>query len=313
MASPPPPGLLSSPMAPDDPQQDDHLLFSRDRNFALHGEIMMLIFLLLFAVFLSFLLFFLYIRRSRSNANLQEYSSDQISPTKFSHVQPKAHFGRGSTSNESAACVASGTVLYCSQLTMPPKHKTSPNPVEFTEPCKASLHKRSASDSLVCLNMPYLVGSGSFQGSSGAEGCLKLNGGDGGKMAIHHNIIESETQTQTEPRKSTQNFDPNMDPKKLKRLLMNRASAHKSRLRKLDYIEKLKNDINTEQARISFLAPQVAFYEHKRMLLQKENNAMKQKIKILEKEEATKAAEFQALKDERDVLSLTYFLMKEGI
>ncbi|WRX24637.1 hypothetical protein QQP08_017124 [Theobroma cacao] len=33
MAASPPP-LLS--MAPDDPQQNDHLLFSRDRHFALH-------------------------------------------------------------------------------------------------------------------------------------------------------------------------------------------------------------------------------------------------------------------------------------
>ncbi|XWS67274.1 hypothetical protein CRYUN_Cryun05aG0273400 [Craigia yunnanensis] len=87
MASPPPP-LLSSSMAPDDSQQDDHLLFSRDRNFALHGEIMMLIFLLLFAVFLSFLLLFLYIKRSRSNANLQD-SSEQISSSKFSRVSPR--------------------------------------------------------------------------------------------------------------------------------------------------------------------------------------------------------------------------------
>lgn len=94
-------------MAPNDPQQDDHLRFSRDRNFALHGEIMMLSFLLLFAVFLSFILFFLCIKRSRSSANLQEYSSDQIPPSKFSAVQPKAHFGR--SSNE-AACVANCTV-----------------------------------------------------------------------------------------------------------------------------------------------------------------------------------------------------------
>ncbi|KAK6231180.1 hypothetical protein SCA6_001253 [Theobroma cacao] len=36
MAASPPP-LLS--MAPDDPQQNDHLLFSRDRHFALHGPV----------------------------------------------------------------------------------------------------------------------------------------------------------------------------------------------------------------------------------------------------------------------------------
>lgn len=90
MASPP--LLLSSSMSPGYPQQqhDDHLLLSRDRKFALHGEIMMLIFLLLFAVFLSFL-FFLFMKRysSTTNASLQEYSSDQhVSPNKFSGCQP---------------------------------------------------------------------------------------------------------------------------------------------------------------------------------------------------------------------------------
>ncbi|OMO85004.1 hypothetical protein CCACVL1_10495 [Corchorus capsularis] len=79
-------------LSPDDPRQDDdHILFSRDRHFALHGEIMMLIFLLLFAAFLCFLLFFLYIKRSRRNADdFQDYSSDQVSPTaKASAVPPE--------------------------------------------------------------------------------------------------------------------------------------------------------------------------------------------------------------------------------
>ncbi|KAG4184334.1 hypothetical protein ERO13_A09G166750v2 [Gossypium hirsutum] len=70
-----PPHLLSSSMAPHNSQQDDHVFISRDTNFALHGEIMLLIFLLLFALFLSFLLFFLYIKGSRNNTNLRDYSS----------------------------------------------------------------------------------------------------------------------------------------------------------------------------------------------------------------------------------------------
>ncbi|KAK8617290.1 hypothetical protein V6N13_080207 [Hibiscus sabdariffa] len=93
MASPPP--LLSSSMAvPDDPRQDDdHLILSRDRNFALHGEIMMLVFLLLFAAFLSFLLFLFYTRSCRGNANRQDYSSSEPeSPNKFSFVQNKTQF-----------------------------------------------------------------------------------------------------------------------------------------------------------------------------------------------------------------------------
>ncbi|KAK8613232.1 hypothetical protein V6N13_100999 [Hibiscus sabdariffa] len=88
MASPPP--LLSSSMAtPDDPRQDnDHLILSKDRNFAVHGEIMMLVFLLLFAAFLSFLLFLFYTRSCRGNANRQDYSSSEPeSPNKFSFLQ----------------------------------------------------------------------------------------------------------------------------------------------------------------------------------------------------------------------------------
>ncbi|XWS67275.1 hypothetical protein CRYUN_Cryun05aG0273500 [Craigia yunnanensis] len=230
---------------------------------------------------------------------------------------------------------------------MPPKYETSPNPdqmmnpkisyssssldiveltssLQATQPCRASLHQRSASDSLVFVNKPYLVGSGSFQSSNGAEGCLKLKGGDGDKKAIDHNVKESEdssstssliteTHRQTEPQKRCRNFDPSMDPEKFKRLLANRVSAQKSRLKKLEYIEKLKKDINTEQARVSMLAPQVAFYELQRMMLQKENNAMKQRMETLEKEKAKKEDESQALKDERDMLALTYFLMQEGI
>ncbi|XWS55497.1 hypothetical protein CRYUN_Cryun09bG0005300 [Craigia yunnanensis] len=230
---------------------------------------------------------------------------------------------------------------------MPPKYETSSNPdqmmnpersytsstldiveltssLQVTEPRRASLHKRSASDSLAFVNKPYLVEPGSFQRSNGAEGCLKLERGDGDKKAIDHNIKESEdsssassliteTHRQNEPRKWCRNFDPDIDPKKIKRLLANRVSAQKSRLRKLEYIEKLKKDINTEQARVSLIAPQVAFYEFQRRILQKENNAMKQRMETLEKENAKKEAEFQALKDERDMLSLTYFLMQEGI
>ncbi|KAL4297137.1 hypothetical protein GQ457_12G008500 [Hibiscus cannabinus] len=89
MAMATPPYLSSlSPMAPYNPQQDgDHVLVSPDSNFALHGEIMLLTFLLLFALFLAFLLFFLYIKAFRTEARLQDYpSSEQVELSKFSGV-----------------------------------------------------------------------------------------------------------------------------------------------------------------------------------------------------------------------------------
>ncbi|XP_050213910.1 uncharacterized protein LOC126665225 [Mercurialis annua] len=46
------------------PNQNDELFFSGDRNFAVHGEIMLLVLVLLFSCFLFFIVFFLCKRRS---------------------------------------------------------------------------------------------------------------------------------------------------------------------------------------------------------------------------------------------------------
>ncbi|KAK9289889.1 hypothetical protein L1049_008050 [Liquidambar formosana] len=54
-----------SSMVPDAPKKDV-LLFSDDRNYQLHGVIMMLIILLLFTFFLLFLIFLLCIKRSQT-------------------------------------------------------------------------------------------------------------------------------------------------------------------------------------------------------------------------------------------------------
>lgn len=57
---------LSPFMAPNNPQRDE-LLFSDDPEFALHGQIMMLVFVLVFALFLVFLLFLLYVKRPQDD------------------------------------------------------------------------------------------------------------------------------------------------------------------------------------------------------------------------------------------------------
>ncbi|KAL4313332.1 hypothetical protein GQ457_01G018910 [Hibiscus cannabinus] len=174
---------------------------------------------------------------------------------------------------------------------------------------RTSLHQRSASDSITFVEKPQWVGSSN---NGAATICLEINGGTIGDASPAPSLV-IETHHPAGFGKLSQNISPGMDPKKIKRLLSNRVSAQKSRLKKAEYIEKLKKEIVANQAKVAVLAPAVSFHENLRTTLQQENDAMKQRMEFLEMEKAMKEAEYQALKDERDVLEFTHFMMREGI
>ncbi|OAY41526.1 hypothetical protein MANES_09G109200v8 [Manihot esculenta] len=69
---------LSDSLAPNNNPQNDELLFSGDRNFAIHGEIMLLVLVLLFASFLLFIVCFLC--KSKSNDSSKLSQSELVSP-----------------------------------------------------------------------------------------------------------------------------------------------------------------------------------------------------------------------------------------
>ncbi|KAF2288498.1 hypothetical protein GH714_007929 [Hevea brasiliensis] len=83
------------------------------------------------------------------------------------------------------------------------------------------------------------------------------------------------------------------------RMLGDRVPARNS----LPYLEKLRRDIETEEAKLSMLSPQVSYYELQCAILEKENNEMKEKVEVLENEKARKEDEFQALKEELEKLN----------
>ncbi|XVF55048.1 hypothetical protein PTKIN_Ptkin06aG0005500 [Pterospermum kingtungense] len=199
-----------------------------------------------------------------------------------------------------------------------PKADETMSTERSTQPRRASLHRRSISDTFTLVVKACLgqeAGAVSFQSSNGAEGCFKLNGGDSGVSSSVLSLI-IENHSPTEPLKWGRSFDPNMDHKKIKRPpLENRVSAQKSWrliMSEDEYIEKLKTDINNVEARILGIAQQVALYERQNMMLRNENNEMKRKIEIIMKENEKKRAVYHALKDERDMLALTYSQMNEG-
>ncbi|XP_047956468.1 basic leucine zipper 61-like [Salvia hispanica] len=96
------------------------------------------------------------------------------------------------------------------------------------------------------------------------------------------------------------------DPKRIKRIMANRQSAQRSRVRKLQYISELERSVTTLQAEVSALSPRVAFLDHQRLLLNVDNSAIKQRIAALAQDKIFKDAHQEALKKEIERLSKVF-------
>lgn len=92
--------------------------------------------------------------------------------------------------------------------------------------------------------------------------------------------------------------DTTLDPKRAKRILANRQSAQRSRVRKLQYIAELERSVNALQAEVSTLSPQVAYLDRHRIVLNVDNSAIKQRIAALAQEKLFRDAQNETLKKE---------------
>ncbi|KAG9446116.1 hypothetical protein H6P81_012244 [Aristolochia fimbriata] len=98
----------------------------------------------------------------------------------------------------------------------------------------------------------------------------------------------------------------NIDPKRVKRILANRQSAQRSRVRKLQYISELERSVTSLQTEVSALSPRVAFLDHQRLVLNVDNSALKQRIAALAQDKIFKDAHQEALKKEIERLRQVY-------
>ncbi|GJN19445.1 hypothetical protein PR202_gb06724 [Eleusine coracana subsp. coracana] len=96
------------------------------------------------------------------------------------------------------------------------------------------------------------------------------------------------------------------DPKRVKRILANRQSAQRSRVRKLQYISELERSVTSLQMEVSALSPRVAFLDHQRSLLTVSNSHLKQRIAALAQDKIFKDAHQEALKKEIERLRQLY-------
>ncbi|PAN32878.1 hypothetical protein GQ55_5G524200 [Panicum hallii var. hallii] len=97
-----------------------------------------------------------------------------------------------------------------------------------------------------------------------------------------------------------------VDPKRVKRILANRQSAQRSRVRKLQYISELERSVTSLQTEVSTLSPRVAFLDHQRSLLTLGNSHLKQRIAALAQDKIFKDAHQEALKKEIERLRQIY-------
>ncbi|KAG1367928.1 Basic leucine zipper 61 [Cocos nucifera] len=86
-----------------------------------------------------------------------------------------------------------------------------------------------------------------------------------------------------------------VDPKRVKRILANRQSAQRSRVRKLQYISELERSVTTLQTEVSALSPRVAFLDHQRSVLTVGNSHLRQRIAALAQDKIFKDGEFPRL------------------
>ncbi|KAG7024800.1 Basic leucine zipper 61, partial [Cucurbita argyrosperma subsp. argyrosperma] len=108
------------------------------------------------------------------------------------------------------------------------------------------------------------------------------------------------------PPSSTAAGDNTIDPKRVKRILANRQSAQRSRVRKLQYISELERSVTSLQTEVSALSPRVAFLDHQRLILNVDNSALKQRIAALAQDKIFKDAHQEALKKEIERLRQVY-------
>ncbi|XP_068666196.1 basic leucine zipper 61-like [Aristolochia californica] len=108
------------------------------------------------------------------------------------------------------------------------------------------------------------------------------------------------------PAPSTTSGDSVIDPKRVKRILANRQSAQRSRVRKLQYISELERSVSSLQTEVSALSPRVAFLDHQRLVLNVDNSALKQRIAALAQDKIFKDAHQEALKKEIERLRQVY-------
>ncbi|KAF5470404.1 hypothetical protein F2P56_010922 [Juglans regia] len=102
-----------------------------------------------------------------------------------------------------------------------------------------------------------------------------------------------------------------MDPKKMKRIISNRVSAQKSRMKKLHYVTDMERKVKALEAQIAVLSPQVALYKNQQRLLQMEQRSLNQQMLHFSTNKIFRDAEIEENKAEVNRLRQLHLSQKQ--
>ncbi|KAJ6968973.1 hypothetical protein NC653_036827 [Populus alba x Populus x berolinensis] len=105
-------------------------------------------------------------------------------------------------------------------------------------------------------------------------------------------VAEQQNDTQCKRRHEEADLDSELKSKRIKRIMANRLSAQRSRLRKLVYVEKLERDVKAEEVKVYWLSLQESLYQQSQMALETENTRIKEIMEGLEREKAMKEGNY---------------------
>ncbi|CAO1946025.1 unnamed protein product [Urochloa humidicola] len=145
-------------------------------------------------------------------------------------------------------------------------------------------------------------------GSSDSDGDKRAGatGNNNGGCDDERNDAAEDAQAPAAGQAAAANTELIRDPKRVKRILANRQSAQRSRVRKLQYISELERSVTTLQNEVSVLSPRVAFLDQQRTILTVGNSHLKQRIAALAQDKIFKDAHQEALRKEIERLRQVY-------
>ncbi|KAI5576730.1 hypothetical protein POPTR_009G074900v4 [Populus trichocarpa] len=102
--------------------------------------------------------------------------------------------------------------------------------------------------------------------------------------------------------------DPNLDPKRLRRIMASRQYSQKYRLRQMQYIMQLETEVKSLQAEVAIIGPRIEYSNRQNSLLRMENSSIKHKLSSCSSELMFKEAQYEEMKKERDHMKQSYIV-----